>query len=261
MDKKQLYEKITERKIKPKDFEPYDGNNGRVNKCVQLFRKGILKTGGTLVDVGGGIGDLGHSLHDAFDRCICLDISKENLKAASAKGNECYITDLDRDGLAGDRIKCTGTDLLYNYIIDDVDVITAPDIIEHLIDPEFFARECFRALKPGGQVFINTPNIQLWRHIETLLFTDNFPHTSGDREVFHGGHLSFFSFGDLRDIFGAAGFNGFEQIKDEEGYEEPPNWLINEFITRTGGPKTQQGFVQMKMKFGCPNMLFKCEKP
>src|SRR6202011_3022034 len=87
----------------------------------------------------------------------------------------------------------------------------------HIIDPENFARECFRVLKSGGEVFVNTPNIQYWPHIQQLI-AGKFPHTSGDKEVYHGGHLAFFTYLDLCEIFGAAGFTNFRQVKDEEGY-------------------------------------------
>jgi len=243
MDKEQLYNSITDRKIKPRDFEQYDGNNGRVNKCVELFRQGVLKTGGTLLDVGGGIGDLGCALNNAFDRRICLDISKKNLEAAQVKGNEPLKADVDQFG-----ISCED---------ETINVVTALDFIEHIIDPEYFARECFRVLKPSGQVFINTPNIRFWKHIQELWLYGAFPHTSGDREVFHGGHLAFFCKKDLEYIFGAAGFKNFVQIKDEECYEQPLEGYYKPIL---GPASSQQDYVNIMLELGCPNLLFKCEK-
>lgn len=242
MDRADLYEKMALRKDKPKDYQPYDGSNGRVNKCVNLMRSGNLLTGGTLLDVGGGIGDLGYAVRDLFSRRITADISTLSLKAAEAKENETFLCDVDRQGFSG-------------IPSGDVDVVTALDFIEHIIDPESFARECHRVLRQGGEIFVNTPNIRFWRHIEKLWLDGRFPHTSGDREVYHGGHLAFFTYSDLCEIFGNAGFRPFPQIKDEECFAAPPSHFIQPLH-----PKNQQEFVNLSLELGCPNLLFKAVK-
>lgn len=243
MDVENLYDEIAKRKDKPKDYLPYDGSNGRVNKCAQLVRAGKLKNSGTLLDVGGGIGDLGDSLKDYFDDRIVVDICKISLKAAAAKNNLVFNLNTDKVGLKG---------------IEDnsVDLVTALDFIEHIIDPEFFARECFRTLKPGGHVFINTPNIRYFEHLQNLIMQGYFPHTSGDKEVFHGGHVAFFTRLDLQMIFQKAGFTSFETFKDEECFKQPPDFWINLLH-----PRNQQQYIEAALDLGCPNLLFKCEKP
>lgn len=242
MDKQKLYDDLSERKFKPKDLEPYVGGNGRVDKCVQLIRQGKLRSGGTLLDVGGAIGDLGYATEDIFERRIVFDISEKFLDAARTKGNETWVGDVD----------CTG---LRYYDDQTIDLVTALDFIEHIIDPENFARECHRVLKRDGQVFINTPNIRFWPHVAELLYHGTFPHTSGDREVFHGGHLAFYTFKDLCKIFGDAGFSGFEMVMDQEGYKEPPRKILDDV-----GYGDQRGYVQLCMELGCPNLLFIARK-
>ena len=39
-----------------------------------------------------------------------------------------------------------------------VDVVVSLQVIEHLWDQEGFLRECFRVLRPGGALFVSTPN-------------------------------------------------------------------------------------------------------
>lgn len=49
------------------------------------------------------------------------------------------------------------------------DAITGVAIIEHLENPRFVARECFRLLKPGGRVLLSTPNNESWRALANLV--------------------------------------------------------------------------------------------
>lgn len=238
MDRDDLYAKIAARKFKQKDMEPYAGDNGRVNKCVGFMRSGKIKTGGRLVDVGGGIGDLGYAARDLFEERFVLDISSRNTESARVKGNVTIICDVDREGIP-----------LGNM---STDVVAALDFIEHIVDPENFARECKRVLKSSGEVFVNTPNIRFWRHIERLRIDGRFPHTSGDRDVYHGGHLAFYTYSDLCEIFESCGFSSAEQLKDEECYEEPPARWIQELK-----PKNQQDYLRLLLEFGCPNLLYK----
>lgn len=263
MDKANLYNKLAERKFKPKDLEPYVGGNGRVDKALNLYKTGKLKSGGVHIDVGGGIGDLGYVLRKEglFEKTLVVDIAAKNLEAAKAKGNYVVQADIDKHGFgfngAGEIVdpdwSVDGLDLNGH---GKIDAISALDFIEHIIDPGGFAVGCFGLLKSGGEVFINTPNIQFWRHIETLMYLGKFPHTSGDTEVYHGGHLAFFTYLDLVEIFSKAGFSEFEQFMDEEGFAQPPA----EYITRMR-PQNQNEYKQLSMRFGCPNLLFKAAKP
>lgn len=241
MDRQELYDAMAARKSQPKDFGTYIGDNGRVNKAAAFIKSGKLKSGGVLVDVGGGIGDLGYAVKDQFQQRIIVDISSKNLEAAKSKGNDVLLADVDRNGL--------------NIGQEYADLVCALDFIEHIVDPENFARECYRILKPGGQVFVNTPNFQFWKHLEELLVRGNFPHTSGDREVYHGGHLAFFVRSDLEYIFRSAGFKKCHQLKDEEGYTNPPEMFVK-FLS----PKNQEEYIDCCMKLGNPNLLFVCEK-
>lgn len=242
MDKQGLYDSIATRKLKPKDYEPYNGGNGRVDKCVKFLRTLNLKDK-NLLDVGGGIGDLGSALRDVgFMNRHTLDISASNLEAAQKKGNVISVADVDKEGLP--------------FYKESFDVITALDFIEHIIDPENFARECFKVAKSGAVVYINTPNIQYFEHQESLLKRGIFPHTSGDREVYHGGHLAFYSYHDLVEIFYKAGFVSCKQLVDEETYRDPPKFYVDML-----NPKNQVEYKDACMRLGNSNLLFVCVKP
>jgi len=49
------------------------------------------------------------------------------------------------------------------------DVVLAPDIIEHLVDTEFFLSELHRICKPDGYLVLSTPNLAFWLNRVRLL--------------------------------------------------------------------------------------------
>ncbi len=50
------------------------------------------------------------------------------------------------------------------YPDNHFDVITMSHIIEHVQDPLTLLAECYRILKPGGEIVIVTPNAESWGH-------------------------------------------------------------------------------------------------
>lgn len=186
---KDLYDRIATRKDEANSPLVYEGGNGRVDRAVDLILNEDFPRSGVLVDVGGATGNLGHALYDHFQKRYTLDIANSCRKPAEAKGNIFLESNVDVQGLG----------YFHN---EEVDLIVALDFIEHILDPGKFARECFRVLKSGGRVLINTPNMQFWRHLQSLVVLGEFPHTSGDQEVYHGGHVAFFTLNDMHKIFG-----------------------------------------------------------
>lgn len=194
-----LYDSLAARKGEANATGPYIGGNGRIDRAVDLIKsdRDFHFPAGSLLDVGGATGNLGYALRGEFSKRYTLDIADDCRVPAESKGNSFIRCNVDVDGLPFlDATSGSGLDL-----------ITALDFIEHILDPERFARECFRVLRPGGMVLINTPNIQYWRHLASLVIDGIFPHTSGDTEVYHGGHVGFYNYRDMWKIFqGGAGF-------------------------------------------------------
>lgn len=89
------------------------------------------------------------------------------------------------------------------------DTVTAFDVIEHIENEDFFVKEVYRILKPGGIFFLITPNgdswprdiymkliygrddpthinVQGWRHWETLLRGNGFNRMEIKGSLIHG---------------------------------------------------------------------------
>jgi len=83
-----------------------------------------------------------------------VDIDENALKLAAARGIKVFKCDLSRDPIP----------------IDDesVDLVTALEVIEHLVNPDHMLREIRRVLKPGGALLLTTPNLASW--VNRLIF-------------------------------------------------------------------------------------------
>lgn len=100
-----------------------------------------LAFGGTLVDVGCGRGDLWTLVKHQFNRCIAADAVRYGGLPTDVE----FVT--------------ANLDLVPIPIADGIgDVVVSVETIEHLENPRAFVRELVRLARPGGWIFITTPN-------------------------------------------------------------------------------------------------------
>ena len=110
-----------------------------------------------LLDLGCGNGEFTLKVAERIGtgNVFGIDIVKDNVEQAKAKGINCYQADLD------------GAKLPFED--ESFDAVCANHIIEHLSDTDGFVKEVHRVLKPGGYAVISTPNLAAWHCILFLL--------------------------------------------------------------------------------------------
>jgi SAM-dependent methyltransferase len=95
------------------------------------------------------------------------------------------------------------------------DYVLFNEIFEHLrINPVFSVREVFRILKPGGKLFLSTPNLHSYRGIINFLFKKRAQATAWDiyeqyeklETLGHMGHVREYTVPEVRAFLRRAGF-------------------------------------------------------
>jgi len=144
------------------------------------------KPGMRLLDVGAGSGEF----LDFARRCgwnvVGVDLDEKAVAAGRSRGLDV------RNGT----IEAIGED-------ERFDAITMGHVIEHVYDPHALLEACYKRLKPGGWIWVDTPNI------DSLGHTEYGPYWIG---VDAPRHLILFTPDSLSDALAKAGFVNQEPI-------------------------------------------------
>ncbi len=166
----------------------------------------MVNAGTSIVDIG-GFGELLLLLWKFLGVTSLRGVSLEGDLVAYGNGKllqaddpavECHIP-IDQCNLERDRLK---------YPCDSVDMVTCFEVLEHLrVDPIFMLIEINRILRPGGILFLSTPNGSSWDTFARvadfdapLTFSSYFADGSGI------GHCKEYSVGEFRRIVETSGF-------------------------------------------------------
>lgn len=172
----------------------------------------------TVLDVGAGGGASTDSARGALPDAsfVGLDLSPHALTSFRARtGAEAVLASL--------AASLPFRDASFDGVLCD-------DVIEHLVDPDHFARDAHRVLRPGGSLFLTTPNLAAWFNRALLLCGRQplFSEVSLER-VFGRpgedvvGHLRLFTKPALRQFLE---YHGFEIVAlDGAGFDAAPGWL------------------------------------
>lgn len=141
--------------------------------------------GGTVIDVGCGVGQLRSYVQPLFERYVGVDVVRYPGYAEDA---EFFLVDLD-----------TGTVPLPDGAGD---AVVAVETIEHLENPRAFVRELVRLTRPGGWTVVTTPNQLSLLSTVTLVAKGQF---NAFQDGSYPAHLSALLETDLRRIAAECG--------------------------------------------------------
>lgn len=107
---------------------------------------------GRLLDVGGGVGHFAHTALAAGWDAYSLDISSVAVSAAAER-------------IGGTRSLSS----LPASLVGTCDAVTLWCVIAHVADPRAVLTDALRALRPGGRLFLTTPNFRFQRCYAAVL--------------------------------------------------------------------------------------------
>ncbi|HEX2395641.1 MAG TPA: class I SAM-dependent methyltransferase [Bacteroidales bacterium] len=114
---------------------------GTHQRFLEFFKKQHERISLKVLDIGAGHGAFSQKLYDM--------------------GYDVYACDLFPELFQFDKIICTQVDITKHFPYNDntFDLLIAIEVSEHITDHENFFSEAGRILKPGGKLYITTPNI------------------------------------------------------------------------------------------------------
>ncbi|MEZ5894747.1 MAG: class I SAM-dependent methyltransferase, partial [Parvularculaceae bacterium] len=124
-------------------------------------------------------------------------------EAARRLGFEATALELDRAAIEQGQAMFPGVDFIAGTMADlpagaAFDIIYMAEIIEHVTEPSLLAQQAFERLRPGGLVFLTTPDAGHFRRPKNFLDW---------KSVKPPEHVTLFTKKGLRALFAAAGFD------------------------------------------------------
>lgn len=173
----QLYKDTAEGKnttldsYKDLPIHAYKGLHARIGELIAAYSNIDQPEA---LDIGAGSGALSLRLNDMGASVTSVDIVEENFRP-------------DKSDI---HFRCMDLNAPFSEQFDErFDVITAIEIVEHLENTRAFIQNCQRLLKPGGVLFLSTPNISSNQAIAELICKGTYPYFNEDYYG-HGGHIT-----------------------------------------------------------------------
>ena len=161
----------------------------------QVIRQLIPESGGSVIDLACGNGELLFSISGKYKKLLGLDIAKNRIKKAIDKHHQTdkvqfENVDLDK-GIPAKNGSC--------------DLVICEASLGYLYDTSFILKEINRVLKKGGYFIVEVPNYAyLTRRIALLL--GNLPRTSAFSGYGDGGAIHYFTIKVLEKLLNESDF-------------------------------------------------------
>jgi len=168
----------------------YENVYARRSEAIHTYKLKLLEiaapslANSSILDVGCGTGQMAQRLNALGAQVVGVDFSLNGLRHAAA-----YAAALQ-----------TNLDQSLPFANEQFDAVWCTEVIEHVISPLHLLQELHRILRPGGRLFLTTPNsaFHFFRYLELFGKTSS--------EIQHPGHLHFFSARSLARVCTNSGF-------------------------------------------------------
>jgi SAM-dependent methyltransferase len=161
-----------------------------------------------VVDLAAGQGAFSIKLRELGHEVVAVDTDPTNWAVPDM---DLRVQDLDCE--FADRITTENV---------KVDAIVAIEIIEHLENPFQFARECAKLLKPGGILFLTTPNVEAVHSRLIYLYTGRLSSFAEDATI-RLAHITPIFKWKLDMLLEEAGFDTIHEEFEEQLIDEKAN--------------------------------------
>jgi len=164
------------------------GDLERIRKIVELVGENKV-----VLDLGCFNGDISIIIKKNNNKVYGLDASESAIKIANELGIIAKVGNLENP---------------FSYEDNNFDICVCAEVIEHILDTDFFIEEIKRVLKPNGYLIITTPNVaSLGRRMLLLLGKNPFFEASfGFPSYKNAGHIRYFTKDLLINFLDAKGF-------------------------------------------------------
>lgn len=175
-------------------WSQWDGDlrESRYKKVAKLIEK---EKAGKMLDVGCSSGIFSKMFIKKGWEVHGIDIAKNKVQMANSLGLKAKIADLTK--------KLPYPDGVF-------DLVFAGEVIEHLVDTDFFLKEMNRVLKNGGKLILTTPNLASFEN-KFRIFFGVYP-AWVDYRLGGAGHVRAYTFGVLRKQLSQHGFKTEDQL-------------------------------------------------
>lgn len=194
------------------DGIPFQANPIDRFEAAVKFIPGLF-TGGEILEIGAGTGHIAKTLLEqdcGITGYTLSDFSRPRLEGIKRTIDDTRVKILEMDA-----------EEIPESMHGTFDAVVLIALIEHLIDPIRAMRGVRELLKPGGFVYIDTPNIARYTHRLRLL-SGRFPSTGAKNEglttfdglrsdLYDEGHLHYFTFRSLTLML--RDFCGFSRVQ------------------------------------------------
>lgn len=186
--RKNCYQYAEEYYQNKKDYYESKGDKVRISKILKM-----IGNNKKILDIGCYDGTIGEKIKNNNNIVFGIDASEKAIMIARSKGIRGVNADIGKK---------------FPFKNNTFNTVFAGEIIEHILDTDFFLEEIKRVLKSKGELVITTPNVaSLGRRIYLLLgLNPYFEAAFGYPDHAQAGHVRFYTKGLLLSFLEYKGF-------------------------------------------------------